>query len=266
MPVCTTPACHQVTCQGCRPLQRRHSMRFTQHPAALFHAVAPVWSIGRSEKAVFWGSVAYGPPATLPFVDRLFVGLHVVGAPASSMSYRSPVLLASPAPTTSSTGASSRPGGAHTPIDSLPLLASSFASRLARTASNASSAAGGGSPMAAAAAGARGGAVNLPPASSGQQQQQLLHTPMFGSGQRFSAAAGSPGFGAPGGSAGLRPRASPLAPGSAGGGVGGGPAVLDSRFGSSSHRRLSAPTGYSESGMSGESARLPEGVRQQRCP
>ncbi|EFN53838.1 hypothetical protein CHLNCDRAFT_135914 [Chlorella variabilis] len=156
--------------------------------------------------------------------------------------------LASP---TSSTGGSSR--GAHhagqTPIDSLPLLAST--SRLRRSASNASSAAGAaGSP---AAAGARGGAANLPPTAS-SPQHQLLTTPSFGrtasnsSGSRGRAFAAplSPGFGGSGPLSGIRPRFGAAAPASGGGG---GCAALDRRFGGSS-RRLSAPTGYSESGMS----------------
>lgn len=128
---------------------------------------------------------------------------------------------------------------AQTPLDSLPFL-----SRLARSASNLS-ASSTGSP----AAWARGGAANLPPASSAQgSQQQLLHTPVFGSRRRSAGMVVlpvSPGFGtvSGGGSAGLRAR-SPLA------------AVAgrdDARDRTDGVRRLSAPTGYSESGISGES-------------
>ncbi|KAL4440598.1 hypothetical protein ABPG75_003599 [Micractinium tetrahymenae] len=127
-----------------------------------------------------------------------------------------------------------------TPIDSLPFL-----SRLARSASNLS-ASSTGSP----AAGARGGAANLPPASCGQApQQQLLHTPVFGSRRSSAGMAAlpvSPGFGVSsgGGSAGLRARSAVAALPTGGGTAG--------RAGGG--RRLSAPTGYSESGASDAAA------------
>lgn len=145
------------------------------------------------------------------------------------------------ASTPGSAGSAGRSALPATPVDlhSLPHLPSF--SRLARSSSNASVGAGG-SP---AAAGARGGTTALTP-SGGQAQQQ--HTPLFGSGRTGFSAPRSPGFGsaAAGSGGGIRPRAGSVvaAPGS-------GAAALDRRLGSSS-RRLSAPTGYSESGMSGE--------------
>ncbi|KAI7837388.1 hypothetical protein COHA_008755 [Chlorella ohadii] len=143
------------------------------------------------------------------------------------------------ASTPGSAGSAGRSALPATPVDlhSLPHLPSF--SRLARSSSNASVGAGG-SP---AAAGARGGTTALTP-SGGQAQQQ--HTPLFGSGRTGFSAPRSPGFGsaAAGSGGGIWPRAGSVvaAPGS-------GAAALDRRLGSSS-RRLSAPTGYSESGMS----------------
>lgn len=126
---------------------------------------------------------------------------------------------------------------AQTPIDSLPFL-----SRLARSASNLSASSTG-----SQAVGARGGAANLPPAVSSQgSQQQLLHTPVFGSRRKSAGMAAlplSPGIGTgSGGAVGLRARSAVAA---ASTGVG-----TATRAGGG--RRLSAPTGYSESGLSGE--------------
>lgn len=137
-------------------------------------------------------------------------------------------------PSTASSAQQQRPGSAaaQTPIDSLPFL-----SRLSRTVSNGSIATG--SPV--AAAGARGGAANLPPAASGGQAAvQQLQTPVFGTrrsmGASMAGLAASPGFGATAGSGGsLRTR---------------NVVATAGRLGGMSSRRLSAPTGYSESGMS----------------
>lgn len=87
----------------------------------------------------------------------------------------------------------------------------------------------------------------LPPAAAAAQQ----HTPLLGVARSGFAGPRSPGFvsagsaGAVAGGSSVRPRAAATlaTPGS-------GATVLDRRFGSAG-RRLSAPTGYSESGMSG---------------
>lgn len=177
--------------------------------------------VGSSQRGQLRGCAAIGPQDSL---------------------YRRSIMIAA-ASTPGGTGGSSRGGAplAQTPVDSLPHLPS-FASRLARTSSNVSI--GVSSP---AAAGARSGTSALPPSAS-QHGPQQQHTPLFGSARSGVVGTLSPGFasGGSGGGSGLRPRAvTALAtPGSGG-------AVLDRRFGSSSARRLSAPTGYSESGMSG---------------
>lgn len=171
---------------------------------------------------------------------------QLAGGPDSPLS-RAPrcslrsAMLATP----TSTGGSSRGAAAVTPhsVESLPHLAS-FSSRLMRNSSTASAEGASSTPT---AAGARSGATALPPSQAAHQQQQVQHTPLFGSARTGFSAPLSPGFGSAGGGSdgGIRPRAAARpTPGS-------GAPPLDYRLGSGATRRLSAPTGYSESGMSG---------------